>query len=412
MALSELTLFGEDDKIQKAIETLRSFEPEEGYRVAFSGGKDSQCIYHLCVLAGVKFEAVYNVTSVDPPELIRFIKKQYPDVKFEYPRDKDGKVVTMWNLIPKHTIPPTRMARYCCAELKENSGVGRLVVTGVRWAESPRRKKLHGVVDVRTKSKKIINDALENSESAKLNDRGSLIMNDDNDENRRIVEHCYRTKKTMLNPIVDWTDKDVWNFLNNVVKVPHCELYDQGYRRLGCIGCPMGGSEQMKRDFERYPKYKDAYIRAFDRMVANHKDSIKILSNDENLSGGGTTRKQYSDGGIGYLDWQSDSVLVDETESMRGQDEPVNFAGGGTQSTEFSNGGTGYLESREPNGRGEMDALVDIHEGVKSVGGNPRMVHLDAPQRQNAEESVAQLIMKWWFYVTRPNTSEEKNPTK
>ena len=104
---------------------------------------------------------------------------------------------------------------------------------------------------------------------------------------------------------------------------------------------------------------------------------------------------------------------MDGTESIREQDEPVNFAGG-TQSTEFSNGGTGYLESREHNGRGEMDALVDIHEGVKSVGGgkNPRMVHLDAPKGQNGEESVAQLIMKWWFYVTRPSASEEKNPTK
>ena len=87
------------------------------------------------------------------------------------------------------------------------------------------------------------------------------------------------------------------------------------------------------------------------------------------------------------MDWQSDSVLVDETESMRGQDEPVNFAGG-TQSTEFSNGGTGYLESREPNGRGEMDALVDIHEGVKSVGGG---------------------ILEWFIWMHRRDRTQ-KNP--
>ena len=102
------------DKVEKAIQRLRVFEPPEGYHVAFSGGKDSQCIYHLCQAAGVKFDAHYSVTSVDPPELIRFIRGNYPDVAFDYPRDRDGKVITMWNLIPKKCMPPTRMVRYCC----------------------------------------------------------------------------------------------------------------------------------------------------------------------------------------------------------------------------------------------------------------------------------------------------------
>ena len=66
------------DKVEIAIKWLKAFEPQEGYYVAFSGGKDSQCVYHLCKMAGVKFDAHYNVTSVDPPELVRFIKKNYP----------------------------------------------------------------------------------------------------------------------------------------------------------------------------------------------------------------------------------------------------------------------------------------------------------------------------------------------
>lgn len=79
------------DKVQAAVERLKAFEPEEGYYVAFSGGKDSQCVYHLCVRAGVKFDAHYSVTSVDPPELVRFIRTQYPDVHFDIPHDKDGR---------------------------------------------------------------------------------------------------------------------------------------------------------------------------------------------------------------------------------------------------------------------------------------------------------------------------------
>lgn len=143
--LGQLNLWGKN-KVEVAIDRLQSFEPKEGYYLAFSGGKDSQCIYHLAEMAGVKFDAHYRITSVDPPELVRFIKTQYPDVALDYPRDADGNVITMWNLIPKQTIPPTRKARYCCDKLKESGGEGRLTVTGVRWAESPARKQNQGEV--------------------------------------------------------------------------------------------------------------------------------------------------------------------------------------------------------------------------------------------------------------------------
>lgn len=39
--LVENTLWGKRDKVKIAIERLRQFEPEEGYYLAFSGGKDS-----------------------------------------------------------------------------------------------------------------------------------------------------------------------------------------------------------------------------------------------------------------------------------------------------------------------------------------------------------------------------------
>lgn len=143
--LGQLNLWGKN-KVEVAIDRLQSFEPKEGYYLAFSGGKDSQCIYHLAKMAGVKFDAHYRITSVDPPELVRFIKTQYPDVALDYPRDADGNVITMWNLIPKQIIPPTRKARYCCDKLKESGGEGRLTVTGVRWAESPARKQNQGEV--------------------------------------------------------------------------------------------------------------------------------------------------------------------------------------------------------------------------------------------------------------------------
>lgn len=268
MSLIAYDLMGnKHDKVQIAIERLRAFEPEDGYYLAFSGGKDSQCIYHLAEMAGVKFDAHYRITSVDPPELVRFIKTQYPDVHLDYPRDKDGKVITMWNLIPRKLMPPTRLVRYCCDKLKESGGKGRVVVTGVRWDESVRRKNTRGPVEVL--SKKAAKIAVENGADYRENSKGGIILNLDNAPERRTVEQCFRTHKTIVNPIIDWLDEDVWEFLNDVAKVPHCCLYDQGYTRLGCIGCPM--SYNQEHELESYPKHKTAYLRAFGRMIRERK---------------------------------------------------------------------------------------------------------------------------------------------
>ena len=265
-------------KLEVTLDRIRTFEPPEGYYLAFSGGKDSQCIYELCKMAGVKFDAHYRVTSVDPPELVQFIREYYPDVDMDIPRDKDGKQITMWSLIANHTMPPTRMTRYCCAELKESGGRGRITMTGVRWAESKNRKENQGLVTIQGKPKTTKKKMEEIGAEYKETDRGGVILNLDNDEERRAVEICYRTQKTLVNPIIDWDDSEVWEFLNDVAKVPHCKLYDEGFGRLGCIGCPMATDRQRRRDFERYPKYRAAYIRAMQKMCDNHPGKIRVAT--------------------------------------------------------------------------------------------------------------------------------------
>lgn len=262
-------------KIDRAIIRLKNFEPEEGYYLAFSGGKDSQCIYHLAKRGGVKFDAHYSVTSVDPPEVVQFIKRQYPDVIFNYPRDKDGNRITMWNLIQRNSTPPTRLVRYCCRALKENGGVGRVVVTGVRWAESVRRAANQDLLQIRGKprsSQKLADAMGLEYQITKFN---SIVLNDDNDVSRRFVEQCYRTCKVMVNPIIDWTDDDVWTYLNDVEDVRHCELYDRGWKRIGCIACPQAAVEKRKKQLDEYPTYKRAYLRAFESMLAKHKENGK-----------------------------------------------------------------------------------------------------------------------------------------
>lgn len=222
--LQETTLFGVTDKVKEAVAILQQYEPPEGYYLAFSGGKDSLCCYWLCHLAGVKFDAHYNYTTVDPPELVKFVRT-FDDVEIHHP----GVDKTMWALIVKKMMPPTRLMRYCCSNLKETGGKDRVKILGVREEESSMRK-----------------------------DRQVVMLDDDNPLGR------------VINIIYHWTESDVWEFIGCNL-IDYCSLYDEGFARLGCIGCPLGNTRSQEREFERWPAYKRAYIRAFDHMIAERK---------------------------------------------------------------------------------------------------------------------------------------------
>lgn len=252
-------------KEKRAIEYLKAFEPEtEPYYLCYSGGKDSDVIRILASLAGVKHDIVNNHTTVDAPETVRYIRS-IPNVQISYPKE------TMWQLIVRKLMPPTRLMRYCCAELKERGGKGRVKITGVRRAESASRAANSGVVKIIGKPVTTEKTAIDMNVDYEVNPKGGIVLNTDNDESRRFVEHCYRTTSTMVNPIIDWEDNDVLEFLRHY----GCQsnpLYQCGFTRIGCIGCPFGGYAAMKREFALYPKYQENYIRAFDRMLKRREE--------------------------------------------------------------------------------------------------------------------------------------------
>ena len=242
--------------VETAILTLQMFEPPDGYHLAFSGGKDSVVIKALADMAGVKYDAHYNITSVDPPELVQFVKS-FPDVSMDKPRYKkgplEGKQITMWNLIPQKKMPPTRVVRYCCEYLKEGNGTERFVVTGVRKAESKKRSH-RGRLE------------LANGKANRVEYKNYDIFYDPDNELPELFYICKTHSRKVLNPIIDWTDGDVWEFIRRY-DLKYCKLYDEGFKRLGCIGCPLAGKKQQIKEFERYPKMKQAYLRAFEQML-------------------------------------------------------------------------------------------------------------------------------------------------
>ena len=258
-----------EQKVQKSIERLQNFRPRDGspMYLAFSGGKDSCVCKALLDMAKVPYDAVYRVTSVDPPELVRFIKNKHPDVVREVPRYAEnykneklaGKPITMWNLVPEKLMPPTRVVRYCC----ESGGDGRMTVTGVRWAESVNRAKNQGPVTIA--SKRAGKELVEHRDFS-ITRQGGVVLTNDNEDSRRVVEQCYKRHKTTVNPIIEWSDKDVWDFIH-AHEIPYCELYDEGFHRLGCIGCPLSRQKGREKEFLRWPKYKHHYLLAFERML-------------------------------------------------------------------------------------------------------------------------------------------------
>lgn len=134
-----------------------------------------------------------------------------------------------------------------------------------------------------------------------------MVLNYDDAETRRAVEMCYRTNKTLVNPIIDWDDSDVWEFLNEIAKVPHCSLYDEGFKRLGCIGCPLQGAKGMKRDFERWPKYKELYIKAMEKMVENHPGEIRVATGEE--ARGGYKYSKHGSNGVRSVREQAQAIF-------------------------------------------------------------------------------------------------------
>jgi len=220
--LVENTLFGEVDKVAIAIKRLQMFEPPEGYYLAFSGGKDSIVIKKLADMAGVKYDAHYSVTTIDPPELIYFMREHHKDVIWDKPK------MPFLKMMVKRGFPQ-RQRRWCCKEYKEGGGSGRLVVTGVRWAESAKRA------------------------------------------NRKMLEACYNdVTRKFLHPIIDWADTDVWEFIRKQ-NLPYCRLYDENWQRIGCLFCPNATNKEKQLHAIRYPKFAKCFERAFQLLWEDRK---------------------------------------------------------------------------------------------------------------------------------------------
>lgn len=251
-----------------SIEILKIAEPPEGYYLCTSFGKDSIAAQRLCDEAGVKYDAHHNITGIDPPELVYFGRKYYPDVqRHMYPRIKLGDRMvpgSMWRLIEKKGMLPMRNKRYCCEVLKEDGGAGRRCVMGVRASESDRRKKSWAPISDRGIKKK------DRGTQLRLFDTIEMYRMFEPDDISQSVQQCANRGKITVSPLYYWTDTDLWDFIHDR-KMPYCQLYDEGHTRLGCIGCPMVRERHRREQFKRWPEFYTAYSHTLQRLIDSGK---------------------------------------------------------------------------------------------------------------------------------------------
>lgn len=283
----------------------------------YSGGKDSDLMLELFIRSGVPFEVHHSHTTADAPHTVYHIRKKFYElelngIKCELEKppvnksDPKGRRFTMWSLIPKKKIPPTRNKRYCCAILKEGSCRNRMIATGVRWNESQARSE-RGEYEVIGKTKKdriSINDEEMAGKEKKKEfeqltipgiDSGEIMLMNDNGKRRSFIEKCELKAKTVCNPIIEWATKEVWDFLQSE-KVEIYPLYEMGFDRVGCIGCPMAEKTRCF-EFSVFPTYKMAYIHAFDKM-------LEAMLND------GTGRIPEWKNGQEVFDWWMENNII------------------------------------------------------------------------------------------------------
>ena len=207
MSIFDKDLISGKDKIEIAIGRIKTFCTNKKVYCAFSGGKDSQCCYHLCQQADIPFHAEYSITRFEPPELIQFVRDNYPNVTFRRSFKRSLVKDIEYNGLP------TRFSRWCC-DAKHSKVEGYdISVIGIRAEESPRRRDTWRMF-------------------GRKQDGTPYVC-----------------------PIIDWTSKEVWEYLNHI-GAPHCKMYDEGYDRIGCILCPLTMKNRNK-DAERYPKHRE-----------------------------------------------------------------------------------------------------------------------------------------------------------
>ena len=249
--------------------------------ICYSGGKDSDVLLDIAIktLNKKDFRVLNSHTTLDAPETVYYIREKFAVLKAQgytcdisYPMYK-GKRDSFWKLCERRKRLPTRITRFCCASLKEISTPHQIACVGVRSSESKNRegRDEFGLREDRTvtKTAQHVNAMIEFDQDP--NNKSSFEC--------KIIKGAKKKKSMVCNPIYNFEEKDIWQYVkeNNIRINP---LYSKGYKRVGCVDCPMAGKKRYK-EYSDYPKYRDNMIRLCNRILPNIKNNKGFLTGED-----------------------------------------------------------------------------------------------------------------------------------
>ena len=190
--------------------------------VSFSGGKDSTVVSHLVMaaLGGSDILHIFADTTIELPDTYKYIKefqRKHPLTPFVISRSQLDFFKTA-----KTIGPPSRILRWCCSTHKTN----------------PLAKLIHGI----SPDHGVLTfDGVRRSESAR---RAKYP--------RISTQHKIATE-ILGSPIIDWTDLQVWIYLI-YHGLTFNDAYKKGFRRVGCLYCPLNSTWSQRMIKYRYPQ--------------------------------------------------------------------------------------------------------------------------------------------------------------
>lgn len=263
--------------LQKGEQLAKAYDKEHGYWLGMSGGKDSMCVYHLAKLANVSFIPFTNVTTIDPPETIRFIRLNYPDTMWIKAK------ISIYNLAIKKGLLPNRFQRTCCAEYKENTISGVVKVMGIRHEESTKRAKRSTIETSDFRFHGTSYGQLDHYRHEMWTRTNKRKFSDQISVPNQAGEYelgCIHGRETLIvNPIIYWKEFQVWDFLN-AIGAKHNPLYDEEYSRVGCLCCPLHSNIEIKlHELEKYPHVAKNWLRAIEKIYSRKSKIHPIFYN-------------------------------------------------------------------------------------------------------------------------------------
>ena len=364
-----------------------------GYYLAFSAGKDSQALYHIAELAGVKFDAHMNLTSVDPPEVIRFVKQSYPEVDLIKPKK------SIYQHAIEKQILPTMRVRWCCAEYKENAGAGRVTLIGIRHQESSRRAKRNEVEISNRKFSGTLEGLDEYRQELKAKRAGRKSkkhgVNITNADQEQTLGCISGKESILISPIIHWTEQDVWEFLNKVMEVPHCPLYDEGWHRIGCIGCPMSSAKQKQIENIRYPHVKRNWIKAIKSIRGGKIPSrLHLVEHQSGLDANQKRQRIAQDTG-GWIAHPDPEHWVQKSSTAGG--DSTNRKNGLTKHQYIREATLGNAQSPTPKGEGNSRSNCESQLRSVERAGFSDSSSSDRLTDEQREDLIAENIYDWWI---------------